>query len=1306
MKNNFSKKLLTIFLVLISFYGKSQVFNNGNIQITLENPLNVELCGNNATFNVTIKNISILPIEANSTISVFLPNKVLYVSGSVSTGFNDLLTTNSNHPVFTNQQVILPEAEIVFSYKVMAFCDEELSQWNAQTVSNIVNLNYVIDGENNIFTIDDTNTENPEYQISGFDIQLSATDYLCYGGENGSVTVSSNNSNTEHTFSCYNDNDELIDSYTGIDASCVFHYLDAGNYYIVAQNACGCILNLPFTINGPNQLRITSLVTQNETSPGSANGSITATVQGGTPNYSYLWIPGGQTTPTISQLTSGIYQLGITDANGCNTWSFASITDGMPLNVSLTPKNKLCYGDVRLGEVMVNVNNGVGLCSFIWSDGLTHPLIGAGFPISNWYNYSGFQAGNYSVTVTDATGNSATLYFTITEPTPIVLTEISHINPTCSNSTNGSSVINVTGGTPNYTFALNPAGYIQNVSFPNLTVNNRPNGVTQLTITDANGCSATLPITYTPQVAVLEMNVVISPACHGQNNGRASISIANYNSNMGSMFQIRFDTDINGFGGNSGYGTVGPSNSSLPLSTGLHYYGVIGSCQTSGSFTIPESYPVIESVTPIFESCDPYKWNVEVTATTISTLGDYQISATDLQSYDFSSQHSTTNTANILLYGGLSGYIILYETFFEPPHNIPKRCPSEAIPFTLPSNLQVTVSGIISACSTTSNGSINLTTTGGVAPYQYEWSNQTYSQNLSALPGIYTVTVTDANGCTSISGGEIKVFNATINSSIACYGQQNGSASVSIVNGSGNYSYLWSNGATTSSITNVGAGTYTVTVTDVQYQCSKVLTVEVLCSNPQIQNTISVDCSSNCNASALLTVSGSLGNSYTWQNSMGTIGNNTNSLSIQNLCPGSISNIQVTDNLNCSASISVVIPNVLNANISNTVITCSAPLGTATVNAVNGQAPYIYLWSNGSTSNSISNLSPGLYIVTVIDSYKCFIIDSVIIEPYVPMRLATNKYNNCVSTPGEASVYATGGKPPYTYLWKKNNVIVGTTSTITNLSNGNYLVTVTDSYNCTKTATVSIIRPLTDLVISTSHTFPTSHYSASAICNVTSGSPLYTYKWYNLINPNSPISTTLNTNATSNIINGLSQGAYSVVVVDNNLCKSVSKLCNKNFTYSISCSLVNSFTCQYTANANGGKPPYTYLWSNGETGQTTEGSRQVTITDADGCVAAKSNIVAVCFCEIYNPRSMVIESKFSVYPNPANDILTIEIDNTKEGNFSFQIFDILGKQVFYNSINLIEEREIDVSPFSNGLYYYRILLDNNVIYENKLIIQK
>lgn len=356
-----------------------------------------------------------------------------------------------------------------------------------------------------------------------------------------------------------------------------------------------------------------------------------------------------------------------------------------------------------------------------------------------------------------------------------------------------------------------------------------------------------------------------------------------------------------------------------------------------------------------------------------------------------------------------------------------------------------------------SNGSATASISGGTPSYNYLWSTGATGASISNLSaGTYTVTATDNNSCSGVATATVASSSSLVSaktfSNVSCYEGNNGTAAVSIVSGTPNYIYLWSNLSNTAAINNLTAGNYYVTITD-GVNCQHVDTIVI--SQPdsiQLQVTAtSALCYGQASGAATAQASGGeSGYNFSW--STGETGE-----TIHNLATGNYA-VTVSDSMNCSTIAEFLIdaPPVISTPITTTSVSCYGESnGTANVIPSGGLGNFTFLWSNGDTTHNATNLSAGVYQVIVSDENGCTTSDTANIEQPSQIQITTT------STNGSASVnIVSGGVAPYSYLWSTGD----TTSNVTGLSSGNYIVTVTDNNGCTASAGVSVIATALDLV--------------------------------------------------------------------------------------------------------------------------------------------------------------------------------------------------------------------------------------------------
>ncbi len=293
---------------------------------------------------------------------------------------------------------------------------------------------------------------------------------------------------------------------------------------------------------------------------------------------------------------------------------------------------------------------------------------------------------------------------------------------------------------------------------------------------------------------------------------------------------------------------------------------------------------------------------------------------------------------------------------------------------------------------------------------------------------------------------------------------------------------------------------------------------------------------------------------------------------------------------NCSRGMSLV---------TNSAGSCSA--GSATVTPAGGTAPYTYFWSTGQTTQTVTGLSPGNYFVTVTDAscIRKVQVDSVqVTAGGLTLHLQTSTAT-CTSVNGTVKVTVTGTSPSYTYNWSTgaSSVTAALADSIQGFTGTGYTVTVTDNTGCSGTTSVVLAsKAAATLASSGTNVSCNGALTGSVYTTPSGGTPGYTYNWSN--------------GATAQTVTGLGQGTYTVTVTDKSNCSSSSTvsitqppaLIVQPFSSPEACGTKNGIAAVVVS---GGSPGYTYLWTNGASGETAAnlaaGNYTVTVTDANKC---------------------------------------------------------------------------------------------------------
>jgi gliding motility-associated-like protein len=464
---------------------------------------------------------------------------------------------------------------------------------------------------------------------------------------------------------------------------------------------------------------------------------------------------------------------------------------------------------------------------------------------------------------------------------------------------------------------------------------------------------------------------------------------------------------------------------------------------------------------------------------------------------------------------------------------------SQSITIVEPPVLVVTVDSVNNPfCSGSADGAIFTTTSGGTANYSYNWSNSDTTAAISNLNnGTFTITATDANGCTATNQATLTVPNPIIITidniaNNSCAGTPDGSVAITATGGVGTLTYAWSNSATTEDLTAISNGTYILTVTDGN-GCSD--TAQAIVSPIVILSSTEVVVNPLCtgdNGSASLTVSGGTG-SYTFD--WGTA--STSTTNSATIAAGQFV-ITITDSGNgCTGldTVTLIDPTLLTVSLVNTTnIGCNtaANVGALDIQVLGGTPIYSYAWDNGATSEDLTGLTAGSYAVTVTDANGCSATSgsyAINAATAVSVNITTLTGNlACDLQPiGALNAVATGGTN-ITYSWSNNT----TDSTATGLATGTYTVTVTNSDGCTDTAMQTINAPiLPNLDAFVSVTGMTSiSVPLNTSLTISAGSSSFDYNWTSIANPVTGNANIANATLSTTTVNPDPEGDFTYIV--------------------------------------------------------------------------------------------------------------------------------------------------------------------------------
>lgn len=692
----------------------------------------------------------------------------------------------------------------------------------------------------------------------------------------------------------------------------------------------------------------------------------------------------------------------------------------------------------------------------------------------------GFDLAILPVVCTGTSGTGPTASFTANNTAVCAGSSVTFTSTSTGSPTSYSWTF--TGGTPSASSSQNPT----------VTYNTAGTYNVSLSVSNANGSNTATQSNYiTVYAKPTATTTSTAVACFGASTGSATVAPAG-------------GTTPYTYNWSGGAGTTA-SISNKPAGTYTVTVTDAHQCSVTSSVNIGQPLAAL-SATPTTTSAScgqnngsatvaaaggagnyTYHWNNNATTQTINNLGagTYTVTVTDANSCTASATMTVTNQA---------------------------------------ANFSASITATDPTCGQNNGTAVALVSNSNLTITGYTWSNGSTAGSLSNLaPGTYSVTVTVSTGCTAsatttISGSASSVA-VTFSITQANCGTSNGGAVATATGGTTPYTYNWSNGGNTNSISNVPAGGYTLTVSDASgCSVSNVANISNAGAPTVSISPTSPTCYGGNNGSALAAATGgTTPYNYNWS-SGATIA------TASNLSAGTYT-VTVTDASTCLAvqSVTITNPAQVTVSIASTTATCGSANGTVTATGSGGSGSFVYTWSTGASQATVSSLAGGSYTVTVTDSHGCSVASNAQVASVPGPTTSVGVTNGTCQVTASVNLTVNGGTTPYTYAWSNG----ASTEDLSPVAAGSYTVTVTDANGCKSTNSASVT-DASNITLTFSTQDPTSGNNGSITANPAGGTTPYTYNWSN--------------GGNTATINNLAAGTYTVTVTDQTGCIKVASV--------------------------------------------------------------------------------------------------------------------------------------------------------------------
>ncbi|MCU0345360.1 MAG: M12 family metallo-peptidase [Saprospiraceae bacterium] len=988
-----------------------------------------------------------------------------------------------------------------------------------------------------------------------------------------------------------------------------------------------------------------------------------------------------------SMTTSDQFTFDYQDNSG--SWLHAQV-----FQINILQNNLAATAAITQSVTCFGVNNGVITVSASGGQApLEYSLNGGAFQSSNIF--SGLAPGAYTIMVKDVDG------FTVSA-NALTISAVSALSASANVSTS-TITVTASGGTGNLQYSIGGAFQASN------TFSGVANGAYTVTVSDANGCTATTTALVAVNTLVVSASIMEGISCFGENDGVITVSTAGGTA--------PFQYAMNG-------GTPQSSNIFMNLVPGTYSFQVVdadGFSQTTS--TVLLNNPVLLAASA----------SVNMNTITVTAVGGTGALQYSLNGGAFQSGNTFTSLPN-------GSYTLTVRDA--------NGCTATTTATVFVNNtiVSASITGSI-GCFGGSNGQITVTASGGMAPYQYSlnggaFQNSNVFGNLTA--GTYTVSTLDADGTTTTAAPVTLIAPAQISATATATGY---TVTVTASGGTGSLQYSLDGGALqgSNSFTPIANGAHTVTVVDAN-GCQTMANVTVSVAALGVSGSISqqISCAGGSNGQITATGTGGVP-PYQYSLNGGAFQNG-------NTFPGLAAGSYVLS-VNDSGGFTVSSSNITITAPTAIVVTPSTNAQTVTVTASGGTAPYQYQLGAGAfqSANTFSNVANGAATVTVMDANGCTATASVFVGGLPPNVFVST--TQPVSCHGDSdaiiSVIGSGGVPPYQYslnggAFQSSNVfdglpagtytvtvmgadgamttapniividppvlsvtasVAGLTVTATGTggtgayeysldgqnfeasneltasSNGAYTLTIRDEYGCTATTGVVVNAVVAATISVGDITCSGESDGQIEIMGVTGGTPPYEYA--------------LNGGAFSSqtIYTDLGAGTYSVQVKDATgyvfEVPGIQVLEPTTLTANFQLALNN-----LSIVASGGTGQLMYSIDGGTSFQSSNvfndlplGTYPVVVMDENGCTFTGQVIV-----DMSAAGDRMDELGFEVLPNPSDGLFTLLIDLPTVAQLELTVFDVVGRQVFASQMDGVGavRHPLDLRGLPNGSYLLRL----------------